>query len=177
MFDNHIAQLAILSFYIYFNFKILRKKSRRQECLDWIITWISYHYSKICEKLKCIIMVIKWYQKNTWYKFHGNLCYCWDEVTKVPEQNTSEIAALHLTSSDVHILFYLIVIHLVLCLLFYYSIESVFRVWELGKYWRKCPIALSVNVIYIQYAVEMASHCLRMDQTKIKFARVPELGY
>ena len=39
MFHNHIAQLAILLF-VYFNFQILRKKSRRQECLDWIITWI-----------------------------------------------------------------------------------------------------------------------------------------
>ena len=36
MFHNHVAQPEI-----YFNFQILRKKSRRQECLDWIITWIS----------------------------------------------------------------------------------------------------------------------------------------
>ena len=35
------SQLAILFFFIYFNFQILREKSRRQECLDWIITWIS----------------------------------------------------------------------------------------------------------------------------------------
>jgi hypothetical protein len=28
MFHNHIAHLAIILFYIYFNFQILRKKSR-----------------------------------------------------------------------------------------------------------------------------------------------------
>ena len=41
MLHIYIAKLAMLSFYI-FKVSILREKSRRQKCLDWIITWISY---------------------------------------------------------------------------------------------------------------------------------------
>ena len=39
MLHNHIAQLAILLVYIFY-FQILGKKSRREKCLAWIITWI-----------------------------------------------------------------------------------------------------------------------------------------
>ena len=51
MFHNLIAQLEMLLF-IYFNFQILREKSRRQQCLEWIITGIS------CFKSKLIVVVI-----------------------------------------------------------------------------------------------------------------------
>ena len=75
--------------FIYFNFHIFREKSRRQKCLDWIITWISCFKSRFLK---------------LWKLYYEQILFKRKKIKKTPEmksvKSVAENTFLDLKSSE-----------------------------------------------------------------------------